>query len=255
MPIGSSRVQDVPDSKPPPADGIAAPAPFEESSLPVTLEQQDSHSLLRLEGDLTVTSAAELRNALLESLALGKNLQLDLESAGAIDVTLIQLLWAAGRSAARAGLGFAVHGTSALEGSFPPGGLRSPASPASSGRNMAKVILTVDDSASVRQVVRYTLAEAGYSVIEAIDGQDALAKLQVPVNLVITDLNMPNLDGIGLIRRVRANPVYKGVPILMLTTESQESRKLEGKSAGATGWIVKPFNTQQLLAVVKRVLG
>ena len=87
---------------------------------------------------------------------------------------------------------------------------------------MAKVILTVDDSASVRQVVRYTLAEAGYSVIEAIDGQDALAKLQVPVNLVITDLNMPNLDGIGLIRRVRANPVYKGVPILMLTTESQE---------------------------------
>jgi len=120
---------------------------------------------------------------------------------------------------------------------------------------MGKVILTVDDSASVRQVVKYTLAEAGYTVIEAIDGQDALAKLKVPVNLVITDLNMPNLDGIGLIRRLRANPAYKGVPILMLTTESQETRKLEGKTAGATGWIVKPFNTQQLLAVVKRVLG
>src|ERR1039458_3113160 len=120
---------------------------------------------------------------------------------------------------------------------------------------MAKVILTVDDSSSVRQMVKFTLADAGYTVIEAVDGNDALAKLAQPVNLVITDLNMPNLDGIGLIRRVRALPACKGVPIIMLTTESQESRKLEGKAAGATGWIVKPFATQQLLAVVKRVLG
>ncbi len=123
---------------------------------------------------------------------------------------------------------------------------------------MAKVILTVDDSASVRQMVRFTLSDAGYSVIEAVDGKDALAKLANPanlVNLVITDLNMPNLDGIGLIRGVRANPARKGLPIIMLTTESQEVRKLEGKAAGATGWIVKPFATQQLLAVVRRVLG
>jgi two-component system, chemotaxis family, chemotaxis protein CheY len=123
---------------------------------------------------------------------------------------------------------------------------------------MAKVILTVDDSASVRQMVRFTLSDAGYAVIEAVDGRDALAKLANPanlVNLVITDLNMPNLDGIGLIRGVRANPACKGLPIIMLTTESQESRKLEGRAAGATGWIVKPFATQQLLAVVKRVLG
>ena len=123
---------------------------------------------------------------------------------------------------------------------------------------MAKVILTVDDSASVRQMVKFTLSDAGYSVIEAVDGKDALAKLANPanpVNLVITDLNMPNLDGIGLIRSVRANPACKGLPIIMLTTESQEARKLEGKAAGATGWIVKPFATQQLLAVVKRVLG
>lgn len=120
---------------------------------------------------------------------------------------------------------------------------------------MAKVILTVDDSASVRQMVKFTLADAGYTVIEAVDGQDALSKLQAPVNLVITDLNMPKLDGLGLIRRVRANPACKGIPILMLTTESQDSRKLEGKAAGATGWIVKPFATQQLLAVVKKVLG
>ena len=120
---------------------------------------------------------------------------------------------------------------------------------------MAKVILTVDDSASVRQMVKFTLADAGYTVIEAVDGKDALSKLGNPVNLVITDLNMPNLDGIGLIRQVRANPACKGIPIIMLTTESQETRKLEGKAAGATGWIVKPFATQQLLAVVKRVLG
>ena len=120
---------------------------------------------------------------------------------------------------------------------------------------MAKVILTVDDSASVRQMVRFTLADAGYTVIEAVDGKDALSKLTGPVHLVITDLNMPNLDGIGLIRSVRTLPACKGIPIIMLTTESQEARKLEGKAAGATGWIVKPFATQQLLAVVKRVLG
>ena len=120
---------------------------------------------------------------------------------------------------------------------------------------MAKTILTVDDSASIRQMVRFTLADAGYSVIEAVDGNDALGKLTGPVNLVITDLNMPNLDGIGLIRKVRANPACKGIPIVMLTTESQEARKLEGKSAGATGWIVKPFAAQQLLAVVKRLIG
>jgi two-component system chemotaxis response regulator CheY len=120
---------------------------------------------------------------------------------------------------------------------------------------MTKTILTVDDSASIRQMVKFTLADAGYSIVEAVDGKDALTKLTGHVNLVITDLNMPNLDGIGFIRSVRANPAWKGVPIIMLTTESQETRKQEGKAAGATGWIVKPFTTQQLLAVVKRVLG
>jgi len=120
---------------------------------------------------------------------------------------------------------------------------------------MGKAILTVDDSASVRQMVKFTLSDAGYTVSEAIDGQDALAKLEQPCNLVITDLNMPNLDGIGLIRKVRANPALKGLPIVMLTTESQDARKQEGKAAGATGWIVKPFTPQQMLAVVKRIIG
>src|ERR1700690_4195512 len=98
---------------------------------------------------------------------------------------------------------------------------------------MSKVVLTVDDSASIRQIVKFTLGEAGYTVVEAVDGKDALEKLMSRVDLVITDLNMPNLDGIGLIRSARANPALRGVPIIMLTTESQASSKQEGKAAGA----------------------
>ena len=121
---------------------------------------------------------------------------------------------------------------------------------------MAKVIMTADDSASVRQMVSFTLKGGGYEVIEAIDGKDALMKLgTLKVDMLITDLNMPNLDGIGLIKGARALPACKFIPIVMLTTESQDSRKQEGKTAGATGWIVKPFKPEQLLAVVKKVLG
>jgi two-component system chemotaxis response regulator CheY len=121
---------------------------------------------------------------------------------------------------------------------------------------MGKVIMTVDDSASVRQMVSFTLQKAGYEVITAIDGQDALSKLSgASINLVITDLNMPNLDGIGLIRQLRADARYKFTPIVMLTTESQMEKKQAGKAAGATGWIVKPFQPEQLVAVVKKVLG
>ena len=121
---------------------------------------------------------------------------------------------------------------------------------------MGKIIMTVDDSASVRQMVGFTLRDAGYEVLEASDGRDALAKLSgKTVQMVITDLNMPNLDGIGLIRSLRGVAAYKFIPIIMLTTESQMEKKQEGKAAGATGWIVKPFKPEQLLAVVKKVLG
>lgn len=121
---------------------------------------------------------------------------------------------------------------------------------------MSKVIMTVDDSASVRQMVSFTLRDAGYEVIEAVDGKDALSKSGgKPMNMVITDLNMPNLDGIGLIRALRSEPACRFIPIVMLTTESQAEKKLEGKAAGATGWIVKPFKPEQLLAIVKKVLG
>ncbi len=119
---------------------------------------------------------------------------------------------------------------------------------------MSKLIMTADDSASVRQMVSFTLKKEGYDVLEAIDGKDALTKMNGSVKMLITDLNMPNMDGITLIKQVRSNPVYKFIPIIMLTTESQDSKKQEGKSAGATGWIVKPFKPEQLVAVVKKVL-
>lgn len=119
---------------------------------------------------------------------------------------------------------------------------------------MSKTIMTVDDSASVRQMVSFTLKGEGHNVIEATDGKDALAKLAGQVDMIITDLNMPNMDGIELIRQVRAQPAYKFIPIVMLTTESQAQKKQEGKTAGATGWIVKPFKPEQLLAVVSKVL-
>lgn len=121
---------------------------------------------------------------------------------------------------------------------------------------MAKTIMTVDDSASVRQMVSFTLRAAGYDVIEAVDGRDAVAKMNnKSINLFLTDLNMPNMDGIELIRNIRKTPQHKFIPILMLTTESQAEKKTEGKSAGATGWIVKPFQPEQLLAVIRKVLG
>ncbi len=121
---------------------------------------------------------------------------------------------------------------------------------------MTKSIMTVDDSASVRQMVSFTLREAGYNVIEASDGKDAVSKINLAdLNLIVTDLNMPNMDGIELIKTVRSMPKYKFLPIIMLTTESQNEKKMEGKNAGATGWIVKPFKPEQLLAVIKKVIG
>jgi two-component system chemotaxis response regulator CheY len=120
---------------------------------------------------------------------------------------------------------------------------------------MTKTILTVDDSATVRQMVSFTLKASGYDVIEATDGQDALTKLTQPLNMVVTDLNMPSLDGIGLIKKLRAHPTCKYVPIVVLTTESEAAKKQEAKAAGATAWIVKPFRPEQLVAVVQKVLG
>jgi two-component system chemotaxis response regulator CheY len=117
-------------------------------------------------------------------------------------------------------------------------------------------ILTVDDTASMRQMISFTLHSVGHEVIQASDGQEALKVLEgKKVDLVIADINMPNMDGITLLKSLRALADYKFTPILMLTTESQDAKRQQGKIAGATGWIVKPFNPEQLLTVVKKVLG
>ncbi|MDH5766414.1 MAG: response regulator [Gammaproteobacteria bacterium] len=117
-------------------------------------------------------------------------------------------------------------------------------------------ILAVDDSSSMRQMVTFTLKGAGFDVVEAVDGQDALDKAKSrPFDLVVTDVNMPVMDGITLIRNLRQEANYKFTPLLMLTTESAADKKAEGKEAGATGWIVKPFNPEQLINTIKKVLG
>lgn len=118
---------------------------------------------------------------------------------------------------------------------------------------MGKTILIVDDSASMRQLVTFALKDAGYDVIAAVDGKDALGKLNgTKVDMVVTDLNMPNMDGITLIKQLRNSPAGKFTPVIMLTTESQESRKQEGRTAGASGWIVKPFTPDKLIEVIKK---
>lgn len=121
---------------------------------------------------------------------------------------------------------------------------------------MVKKILAVDDSASIRKMVSHTLRGAGYDVVEAEDGQDALDRAQAnDIDLVLTDQNMPRMDGLTLVRNLRQLPAYRSAPILILTTESSDHMKAQGRAAGATGWMVKPFNPDRLLDVLKKVLG
>lgn len=120
---------------------------------------------------------------------------------------------------------------------------------------MSKTILAVDDSASIRQMVAFTLKGAGYEVVEAVDGQDALDKANShKINLVLTDINMPRMDGLQLLESLRQLATYKSIPILMLTTESGSEMKAKGKAAGATGWLVKPFDPKSLLEVIGKVI-
>lgn len=119
---------------------------------------------------------------------------------------------------------------------------------------MAKMIMTVDDSKTMRDMVSFTLRKAGFQVLEAEDGQKALAMLEKsPVDLVITDINMPNMDGITLVTRLRGLGSFRSTPILILTTEGGDDKKAQGRAAGATGWIVKPFAPEKLLSVVNKV--
>ena len=116
-------------------------------------------------------------------------------------------------------------------------------------------ILAVDDSPSMRKMVSFTLTGAGYNVVEAVDGQDALEKAESHnIDLVLADQNMPRLDGIGLTRRLREHPKFKSIPILILTTESSDQMKQAGRAAGATGWLVKPFDPTRLIEVIQKVI-
>ena len=120
---------------------------------------------------------------------------------------------------------------------------------------MTRTIMTVDDSTSMRQMVKATLQSAGYGVVEAADGQEALDYAREnSVDLVISDVNMPRMDGITLVHELRSLSTYRLTPLLLLTTESSQEKKMEGKKAGATGWIVKPFNPTQLLATLQKLL-
>lgn len=120
---------------------------------------------------------------------------------------------------------------------------------------MGKTILIVDDSASLRQVVGMTLKGAGYEVIEACDGKDALGKLTgQKVHLIISDVNMPNMDGLTFVTEVKKNPAYKFTPVIMLTTEAGEDKKKQGQTAGAKAWMVKPFQPQQMVAAVEKLV-
>ncbi len=119
---------------------------------------------------------------------------------------------------------------------------------------MSKTILVVDDSASFRTVVKLALQKAGYTVVEAGDGQDALGKLNgAKVNLIVCDVNMPIMDGLAFLKQVKTMAAYKFTPVIMLTTESQESKKAEGRAAGAKAWITKPFQPSQLVDAVNRL--
>lgn len=121
---------------------------------------------------------------------------------------------------------------------------------------MKKTILAVDDSGSLRQMVLFSLSSAGFHVVEAVDGQDGLEKAKSQVfDLVMTDQNMPRMDGLTLIKNLRQLEGYAKVPILMLTTESSDAMKAQGKAAGANGWLVKPFDPKKLIEVAKKVLG
>lgn len=120
---------------------------------------------------------------------------------------------------------------------------------------MAKTILIVDDSASLRQVVSIALRGAGFEVIEASDGKVALSKLDgKKIHLVISDVNMPNMDGITFVQELKKLPLYKFTPVIMLTTETQEEKKREGQAAGAKAWVVKPFQPSQMLAAVSKLV-
>ena len=215
---------------------------------------------VQLDGALTVRTIASARAKLLAALADHPAVLVDCGAAESVDLTLIQLLLAARLSARQAGKPFSLAAPADRRAA---GGARAGRLPSANRRRsilvrrrMSKTILSVDDSASVLQMVKLTLTGGGYDVVQATNGADGLARARGGgIDMVLTDLNMPVMNGLAMIRELRKLPQCTGVPIIFLTTESAANMKQEAKAAGATGWITKPFQQDQLLAVVRKVLG
>jgi two-component system chemotaxis response regulator CheY len=183
----------------------------------------------------------------------GGSVRLDLSAVTAPDLSIVQLVEVARRHAATTGgtLALAKPANPALKALLHRAGFLSAATPAD-----IDFWFHVDDSASLRMAIRIALTGAGYAVTEAGDGVEGLAKAgAAQFDLIVTDLNMPNMDGLTMIRELRKQPAQAGVPIIFLTTESDADMKAQAKEAGATGWLVKPFVPEQLVKVARKVLG
>jgi two-component system chemotaxis response regulator CheY len=214
--------------------------------------------LLVLPPVLDTSAAVELLANLRQRLAAAPSLRIDASGVETITLACMQVVLAALKS----GPGVRVEQPSAAFASafedlaLSLGSVESAPeiAPASEEAVMAKRILTIDDSKTIRDMLRLTLLDAGFEVLQAVDGQDGIDVLaKEPVDIVITDINMPKMDGYGVIRHMRANAAHKSTPVLVLTTESEVEKRNLAREAGATGWMVKPFDPDRLIATINKV--
>jgi two-component system chemotaxis response regulator CheY len=238
-------------------------------------------ALVKLPSILDLAAASSLQEAALRALAASGRLRLDASQVEVMLVPCLQLVLAAMRSAnvsveqpsqafesAFADLGFDFQVLAAAATTMPvwaPQAEPQVAAPAESAADLMPPpetgtgivrILTIDDSKTMRDMLMLTLADAGFDVLQAVDGQDGVDLLEKEnVDLIITDINMPRMDGYEVIRQLRKRPEHKATPILVLTTESETDKKNIAREAGATGWLVKPFDPDKLIATVRKVAG
>ncbi len=239
----------------------------------------DSHTmpgdpaLVRLSGILDLAAASGLQQETLRALSASGRIRFDASQVEVMLVPCLQLILAAMRSAnvavdrpspafesAFAEFGLDFQGLAAAAAAMPVATPRTPMSPPAEAPIEAATgplrILTIDDSKTMRDMLMLTLADAGFDVLQAVDGQDGVDLAEREnFDLVITDINMPRMDGYEVIRQLRKRPEHKSTPILVLTTESETDKKNIAREAGATGWLVKPFDPDKLIATVRKVAG
>lgn len=233
----------------------------------------DAVETIRLPSVLDLSAAEALHGVLLQAIERGGALRIDASEVETLTTPCVQIILAAMRTDDRISV---VNPSAAFLAAFEDLGLPwedtaacepEPVAPSSAGGSqseeiswtadteaMAKRVLTIDDSKTMRDMLMLTLSDAGYDVLQAVDGEDGINVLgDQRVDVVITDINMPKMDGYEVIRNLRANPVHKNTPILVLTTESDTEKKNLARDAGATGWMVKPFDPDQLVATIRKV--